>query len=137
MAIKKQQVADLAQGNVWTSAPLLKTLSETVSLSKAIEFMASVKAVDQNTNALGASYKNKVVGVCREVIRAKATNNSNIINGISWILASLIGDSQYTYTQVSGASESAKETFTGDNMLKVFELLANVLPEEKADYDSI
>lgn len=101
------------------------------SMGEIISILTSAKDVDQATNPLAFAYLRKISNVGNRVLNKDITT----LDTLRKVFVSLVGDSGYTFQQVSGADEAAFITFINDNIEKIFEITGGVYQIEKEDYD--
>lgn len=108
----------------------------------------NIDAVDlqgENVNAEANAYLNKILRVCRSVLRFEEDRRTEIKESfLNIILAYLgtidqikIGGNNVTFTaaQIDGATAVQWEEFLDDIMPRVFEVLAITTANEKAEYN--
>lgn len=115
--------------------PTTYPLSELV-YQAAVGFSVTLLTTTKDTTGddLAASYVGKVTSVATRVNRRTSTGDT--VLALKKILVSLIGDSA-TWSQVTGASDTAWETFITANIAQVFEIGGGVIKQEKDAYTAL
>lgn len=133
----------------------LNNLIALIAVDFALEFREQVKQFDMvdnsvpenpvaiNTNA--NQYKSQVLGLCNRVL--SLSQNKELLASLVRCFVTLLGRSQYTYSQLESATQQQWENFiktgnpassTGyDGILKIFEHIAGTTKEGKAEYDNL
>lgn len=103
-----------------------------LSLVQQVATVLGVNFVPENTegNADATAYLQKFKGVISNVFR----QDVNTIASLRRILIVLLGNTSYTYAQITSATDANWETFITENMPTSFEFLAGITAEEKAAY---
>ena len=116
-------------------SPKLATLSEIVEQSatgQIDDFYTNVKEIDEASAPLAAMYKTKMLGF----ISVVANQTSNYTMKIIRIVISNLAATAVTIADVNSATDDQWVDFVEAEMMHSLEILAGVLPEEKAQYDA-
>lgn len=137
------QRKQIQEGEVGPDIPLSK-LMVLVATDFAINFRESVKSfgtVDNTDpdnpvaiNSDASQYKSRLMNLCNQILNA---DRGGLLNSFTRVFVTILGRTNYTYTQISGASQSQWESFLNDKILEIAEHMAGVSKEGKTEYDQL
>jgi len=135
-----RKATTLPVGSDVNSATLadLQSIVMTNAIKTASEFTATTKVVDGDAAPLASAYRSKMISACNQIINQPVRGGA-YVNVIMNVLFSYFGvvDLGFTYAQVNGADTASLQVFLDANMLKIIEVMAGVLPEEKTEYNGL
>lgn len=103
------------------------------AIGKVISISSNAKDVDSELNPNAANYLRKISNVGLRVLNKDNTT----LDTLRKVFVSLVGDSAFTFAQVSNANEETFITFINSNIDKMFEVVGGVYPAEKTEYNSL
>ena len=129
MALTIIQELEIIRGELTPTSTDLTSLVHQSAFGYAKTFYDNLKDTTDNDEA--TSYVNKVVAVSMSVLR----NDREIIQVLKRMIISIIGDSTFTYAQVSGADDDGWGSFVESQIAQAFEYIGDVRSDEKTAYD--
>lgn len=133
MALTIIEEIKIIKGRINPEVITLEELIEQSSMGMSADMYATIKVVDNTTHPLAEKYKNKILILMAGVL----ANNSMYTSQLKRIIVSKLASTSVTASQLISATDDQWVNFVENNMLEAFEILANILPEEKTEYDSI
>ena len=122
----------------------LTELMALVAVDFAIDFREKVKTFeltdDSGIEPVGINqdanqYKQGILRICNQVLTSSGPGG--LVNTFVRCFVTILGRTNYTYAQVGAATQTQWEGFMNDNILEIFEHIAGVTKEGKAEYDNI
>lgn len=110
----------------------LKDIVEQIALNEVVNFYSTAKTIDSITQPLANMYLNKMNSLATMLNSNSESYTPRVIKILIGIYAD-VGD----FATVQAATDNQWITFLENNILKTLEILANVLPSEKTEYNSI
>ena len=137
MALTVFEQSEILSGNIGPSALTFEQLIELIAVNYAVSFKTTYTIFDLDDELLSDAreYVSKIVRACNELARQE--KRLNTVKSLKYILASLIAGSNYTYAQVSGASDDQWATFIEDQIDEALENYSGVLQHEKIAYNAL
>lgn len=153
MALTYTEQQQVLNGDVKPPDMALQSLIGFIAVDYAIEFRANYKQFDTvdpqgdpiNTDA--QAYKNAIFALCGRVLNFERNRDGGLLNSFQRNFVALLARTQYTYSQITGASQSKWENFikTGDpnsatgfaGIRLIYETIANTTREGRTAYDAI
>lgn len=133
MALSIIEEIQIIRGAYGPKAATLKEIVEQAATGEIDDFYSTVKQVDASYYPLAAMYKTKMLGFIGVVASNTTQYTDKIIRIIVSNMAQLVG---ITIAQVNDATDAQWVGFVENEMLHSLEVMAGVLPEEKAEYTS-
>ena len=118
----------------------LTELMALVAVDFAIDFREKVKTFELTENEVNINqnanqYKQGILRICNQVLTSSGPGG--LVNTFVRCFVTILGRTNYTYAQVEAATQTQWEGFMNNNILEIFEHLAGVTKEGKAEYDNI
>jgi len=118
----------------------LTELMALVAVDFAIDFREKVKTFELTENEVSINqnanqYKQGILRICNQVLTSSGPGG--LVNTFVRCFVTILGRTNYTYAQVEAATQTQWEGFMNNNILEIFEHLAGVTKEGKAEYDNI
>lgn len=133
MALTIIEEIKIIKGRINPEVITLEELIEQSSMGRSADMYATIKLVDKETQPLAQKYKDKILVLMAGVL----ANNSMYTTQLKRIIVSKLASTSVTASQLITSTDEQWVNFVENNMLEAFEILANILPEEKTEYDSI
>lgn len=133
MALTLIEEIKIIKGRINPEVVSLNEIINQAAMGAAADIYPTLKVVDESTQPLAFSYKLKIISLIANILNS----NDMYTEKIKRIIVSKLATTAVTGAQLIAATDSQWVTFFNDNMFYAIELLANILPEEKVDYDSI
>jgi len=132
MALSIIEEIQIINGSYGPKAATLPEIVEQAVTGEIDDFYSTVKQIDESYYPLGATYKTRMLGFIGGVV---SNTNQYTIKLIRLIVSNL-AQSTATIAQVNDATDAQWVGFVESEMLHSLEILAGVLPEEKAEYEA-
>lgn len=110
----------------------LSELIYRASVGYSLIFLSGTK--DTSGSELAAVYLSRITNLCNRINRK--TDLGNTVDSLLKIFVSIVGD-DYTWAQVSGATDTQWASFVTSNISSVFEVAAGVNKQEADAYSAL